>query len=180
MAEAFSNKLARAVGIVSTVSAGSVGVTTNHITGITTVDVSVGDLISNANYIHGTKVQSVGLGSVIANRDSTNTTAVDGNGVFKFLGITSAYVSPAATKSILIGGTFGNNTDSEVKVTIEVHDSSTNIAAGLGQDIPVPTGSSFVISDAGKTVLEANDSLRIYCDTANGVDVTLAILTGVS
>ena len=42
MAEAFSNKLARAVGVVSTSSAGSIGVTTNLITGISTTNVTVG------------------------------------------------------------------------------------------------------------------------------------------
>ena len=36
------------------------------------------------------------------------------------------------------------------------------------------------ISDAGKTVLEASDQIRIYCDVANAIDATLSILTGVS
>ena len=46
--------------------------------------------------------------------------------------------------------------------------------------ISVPAGSSFVISDTGKTLLEAGDELRVYCDTASGVDVNLSILTGVN
>jgi len=46
--------------------------------------------------------------------------------------------------------------------------------------IPVPAGSSFVISDTGKTLLEGDDQLRVYCDTANAIDVSLSILTGVS
>jgi hypothetical protein len=80
----------------------------------------------------------------------------------------------------LIGGTFANNTDSAVNLTVEIHDSSSNTVVGLAQKIPVPTGSSFVISDAGKSVLEATDSLRVYCDVANAIDVNLSILTGVS
>ena len=68
----------------------------------------------------------------------------------------------------------------EVNLTVEVHDSSANTIAGIAQKIPVPTGSSFVISDAGKTLLEAQDSIRVYCDTANAIDVNLSILTGVS
>ena len=96
------------------------------------------------------------------------------------MGLTSCYTSAAATKSILIGGTFANNTEEQVNLTVIIHDSSTNIAAGLASKIPVPTGSSFVISDAGKTVLEANDSVRVFCDAANAIDVNLSILTGVS
>ena len=51
---------------------------------------------------------------------------------------------------------------------------------GLAANIPVPNGSSFVLSDTGKTVLEGLDAIRVYCDTANGVDVQLGILKGVS
>ena len=47
MAEAFSNKVTRAAGIVSTSSSGAVGILTNLITGISTVDVAVNDLIKN-------------------------------------------------------------------------------------------------------------------------------------
>ena len=56
MAEAFSNSFTRAAGIVTTSSSGSVGVTTNLITGISTVDVGVGYLIDNSQFIAGTKV----------------------------------------------------------------------------------------------------------------------------
>ena len=90
------------------------------------------------------------------------------------------YKRQGSEKAILIGGTFANNTENEVKLTVEVHDSSSNTISGIAQKIPVPTGSSFVISDAGKTLLEATDSVRVYCDTANGVDVNLSILKGVS
>ena len=50
----------------------------------------------------------------------------------------------------------------------------------LASDIPIPNGSSFVISEAGKTILEAFDQVTVYCDTADAVDVNLAILSGVS
>ena len=178
MAEAFSNSLSRAVGVVTTSASGSVGVTTNHITGISTVGISSGYIVESSQFIYGTRVDRVGIASVWVDRDSTNTAAVSGTGTFKFLGLTSAYT--ASDKSIIIGGTFANNTESAVNIWIEVHDSSSNTVAGIGQKIPVPTGSSFVISDAGKTLLEAQDSIRVYCDTANAIDVNLSILTGVS
>ena len=177
MAESFVNAQSRACGVVTTNSSGAIGVTTNIITGISTVGVSSGYLVDNTNFIYGTRVDRVDVSKVYTDRDSTNTAAATSQSV-KFLGLTSTYT--AASKSILIGGTFANNTENSVNIWVEVHDSSSNTITGIGQKIPVPTGSSFVITDAGKTVLETSDSLRVYCDAANGVDVTLGILKGVS
>ena len=177
MAEAFSNSLSRAVGVVTTNSAGAVGVTTNIITGISTVGISSGYLVDNTNFLLGARVTRVDVSKVYVDRDSTNTAAASDLSV-KFLGLTSAYT--AASKSILIGGTFANNTSSSLNLTVEVHDSSSNTVTAIAQKIPVPTGSSFVITDAGKTVMETSDSVRVYADTANGIDATLSILKGVS
>ena len=179
MAESFSNQNTRAVGVVTTSSAGSIGVTTNLITGISTTNVSVGDIVDNGQFIAGTKVSSIGVNSTTCDRDSTNTTAATSQSV-KFLGLTSCYTSAASTKSILIGGTFANNTNSEVNLTVHLYDDSASSNVAIASKIPVPNGSSFVISDAGKTVLEAQDAIRVYCDTANAIDVSLSILTGVS
>ena len=180
MAESFINSVTRAVGVVTSSSAGSVGVQTNLITGITTTNVTVGDLIQNSNYIAGTKVASVvSTSSVTADRDSTNTTAASSQTV-KFLGLTTAYTSAASTKSIIIGGTFANNTDSEVELTVHLYDNSATTTPAVVSRIPVPNGSSFVISDTGKIVMESLDAIRVYCDTANAIDVQLGILKGVN
>ena len=98
----------------------------------------------------------------------------------KFLGVTTCYPSEAATKSILIGGTLTNNEGGAVKVFIETRDASAGVDANLVYNAPIPEGSSMIISDAGKTVLEATDELRVYCDTNNGVDVNFSILSGVN
>ena len=178
MAEAFSNKVARAAGIVTTMTGGAIGIQTNLITGISTTSVAVNDLVDNSNYILGTKVTAVGVSSVTCDRDSTNDTAATAQNV-KFLGPTTAYTS-TSTKSILVGGTFCNNTGNSVNLTVQVWDNSVSTEVALAGKIPVPNGSSFVITDAGKTVLESSDEVRIYCDTANAIDATLSILTGVS
>ena len=178
MAEAFSNKVTRAAGIVSTSSSGAVGILTNLITGISTVDVAVNDLVDNSQFITGTKVSSVGASQVVCGRDSTNTSSVTSQSV-KFLGPTTAYTS-TGTKSILVGGTFANNTTNSVNLTVQVFDNSASSEVGIAAKIPVPSGSSFVITDAGKTVLESSDEIRVYCDSANAIDATLSILTGVS
>ena len=182
MAEAFSNKLTRAAGIVTTSSSGSVGITTTIITGISTVGVAVSDLVDNANFIAGTKVTGYGdaASQVVVDQTSTNTSAVSGSAVVNFLGMTTAYTSAAGTKSILIGGTFANNTNSSVNLTVEAYDQSTAVGVAIASKIPVPAGSSFVITDAGKTLLETSDELRVYADTANAIDVDLSILKGVS
>ena len=179
MAEAFSNKVARAVGVVNTATGGSIGVTTNLITGISTTGVNLGDLIDNGNYIAGTKVSTVGAGQVIVDRDSTNTASATSQ-IVKFLQPSVLYTSPNGVKTILIGGTFANNTNGQVSLTIQVEDQSTGITVAIASKIPVPAGSSFVISDTGKTLLEGNDSLKIACDTAGAIDANISILTGVN
>ena len=139
-------------------------------------------MVDNSNFIAGTKVTGYGAAAsqVVVDQTSTNTAAVSGSAVVNFLGMTTAYTSAAATKSILIGGTFANNTTGSVNLTVEVHDASAGVQAAIASKIPVPTGSSFVISDAGKTVLEAGDEVRVFCDTANALDVNLSILTGLA
>ena len=181
MAEAFSNSLSRAVGVVTTTASASIGIYANHISGVSTVGISTGDIVDNANYIAGTKVTGFGAtaGTVTVDRVSTNSAAVSSSSV-SFLGVTSCYTSPAATKSILIGGTFANNTENSVNLSVEILDSSGPTTALLASKIPVPNGSSFVISDTGKTLLEAGDVVRVYCDSDNAIDVNLSILTGVS
>ena len=188
MAEAFSNKVVRAAGIVtsysgSTVAAGSTAITVTALTGI-----GVSFLVDNQHFVAGTRVHSTlpvsgGVGTVFTDKNSTNTASASSQ-IVKFLGPTTAYTSPAATKSIIIGGTFANNTNNSVNLTVEVYDTTVGVtstgSAAIASKIPVPSGSSFVISDTGKTLLEAGDELKVYCDTTDAVDVSLSILTGVN
>ena len=177
MAESFVNSLTRAAGIVTTITGGSIGITTNKITGISTAGIGVSDLVDNSNYIAGTIVESLGVGTAYVSRDSTNSASAT-NQTLKFLGVTTALT--AADKSILIGGTFANNTNSSVNLTVETYDQSTAVGVAVASKIPVPAGSSFVITDAGKTLLETSDEIRVYADSANAIDVNLSILKGVS
>ena len=179
MAEAFINQVNRAVGIVTSSSNASIGVGLTWMSGISTAHVAIHDLVDNANFIAGTKVTLVGVSSVQLDRASTNTVAATASNV-SFLGPTTSYTSASATKSILIGGTFANNTANSVNLTVTVYDNSATTESQLAAKIPVPTGSSFVISDAGKTVLEGDDEVRVYCDVENAIDVNLSILKGVS
>ena len=187
MAESFTNKIVRAAGIVSTTDAGAaIGAGASAITNIQTADLNVGDMVVNQNFRSGAKIHSItNSTSLLVDRSSVNTAAATGQ-IVKFLGVTTAYTSPAATKSILIGGTFSNLTQNDINVYVEVVDQSQATgpigvsSVQLASDIPIPNGSSFVISEAGKTILEAFDQITVYCDTADAVDVNLAILSGVS
>jgi len=179
MAEAFINQVNRAVGIVTSSSNASIGIGLTWMSGISTAHVAINDLVDNANFIAGTKVTLVGVSSVQLDRASTNTVAATASNV-SFLGPTTSFTSGASEKSILIGGTFANNTANSVNLTVTVYDNSATTESQLAAKIPVPTGSSFVISDAGKTVLEGDDEVRVYCDVENAIDVNLSILKGVS
>ena len=177
MAEVFVNSLTSTAGISTTSSGGSIAANSTTITGISTVNVGLGYLVDNQYFTGGTKVSGIGAGQVTVNRTSTNSATATAQTV-KFLGPTTCYTSPGGTKSILIGGTFANVTKGNINIWVEVA-SGVN-AANIANEIPVPTGSSFVISDAGKTILLATDELRVYSDTNDSVSVTLGILQGVS
>jgi hypothetical protein len=164
---------------VTTSSAGSIGALATTITGISTSGVAVGSLVDNINFIAGSKVSVIGVGQVTVDRASTNTSGTSSQNV-KFLTSTDAYQSASGTKSILIGGTFANNTNNQINLTVGINDNSTGVEAAIASKIPVPAGSSFVISDAGKTVLESLDTVKVYCDVDNALDVNLSILTGVN
>ena len=176
MAESFTNALKRSVGVVTTSSSGSIAANATTITGISTVGVSVGYLVDNGNFIGGSKVSAIGVGQVTVDSTSTNTTSTSTQTV-NFVGLTTVYTS-TGLKSILIGGTLANNTSNQVSATVQVSSGSTSY--NLLYKVPVPAGSSVVISDAGKTLLNASDEVRVGSSVANSLDVTLAILQGVS
>ena len=176
MAEVFTNALKRAVGVVTTSSSGSIGANATTITGISTAGVAVGYLVDNGNFIGGSKVSAIGVGQVTVDNTSTNTSSTSTQSV-SFVGLTTIYAS-TGLKSILIGGTLANNTTNQVSATVQVSSGSTSY--NLLYKVPVPAGSSVVISDAGKTLLNASDEVRVGSSVANSLDVTLSILQGVA
>ena len=139
----------------------------------------IGQLVDNQNFIAGTKVSNVS-GTTINTDTASLNSSIAANQNINFLGVTTAFSASATEKSILIGGTFANNTNNRVELTVELFDNSASVGVAIASKIPVPAGSSFVISDTGKTILEPNDEIRIYCNTASAIDTSLSILTGVS
>lgn len=178
MSEIFTNSISRRVGSSIRDVYASINANSNIISSLsTTVGINTGDLVDNQYFLNGSKITSVSANSVTVDSNSTNETDVVSQQV-NFLGVTTVFT--ATNKSILIGGTFTNNTRNQIKLSIELVDNSAGIAAQLVGRVPVPAGSSFVLSDSGKTVIETNDSIRVFCSETEGVDVTLAILDGVN
>jgi hypothetical protein len=175
MAESFNNKLTSSAGIVTTTTVASIGAGATTISGISTSGISVGDMVDATFFRGATKVYSIGTGSVLVDKSSINN-SIAANQAVTFMGVTTAYT--ASNKAILVGGTFANLTGNSVNLFVEI--GIGNTFANIANDIPVPTGSSFVISDAGKTILRPNEEIRVYCDTENALDVSLSILEGVA
>ncbi len=175
MAESFTNSLTRAAGSVTTSSSGSIVDGVTIITGISTAGVAVGDMVKTTHFRGGAKVAYIDAGQVRLDKTSTNTSSATNQSV-SFLGVTTAYT--ATTKSILVGGTFCNLSDNNINIFVEVGVGNTFV--NIANNIPVPQGSSFVISDAGKTILQNAEQVRVYCNTADAVDVNLSVLAGVA
>lgn len=183
MAEVFSNQIARAAGIVTSYAGSTIGAGSTAIVVTANTGIGVSFLVDNQNFIAGTKVHSIVGTTIYVDRNSTNNVSASSQMV-RFLGPTTAYTSPSATKTIIIGGTFANNTNNSVNLTVEVYDTSVGITStgsvAIASKIPIPAGSSFVISDVGKTLLEGGDELKIYCDTTDAIDASLSVLSGVN
>ena len=134
-------------------------------------------MVDNQHFLNGTKVTVVNANDVTVDTASLNTASVTNQAV-SLLGVSTVFT--AVNKSILIGGTFTNNTRNQVQLSVELFDNSAGVSAQLVGRVPVPSGSSFVLADSGKTVIELSDEIRVYCNTADAIDVSLAILEGVN
>ena len=176
MAESFNKAVKRSVGIVTANSSGVISTTTTTISGISTAGVAIGDFVLNNNFRIGAKVLSVGTGAVTMSEASVNTAYAAGQQVDFSRPVD---VLTASEKNIIIGGTLSNLTNAQISATVVVS-TSDNIDVMLLADIPVPSGSSVVISDAGKTVLGAGDTVRVFSNTNNSLDVNFSFLTGVN
>ena len=179
MPEIFKNSVTRTVGSVNNTNIDAeIAANATSITALTsTAGVSVGDIVDNQHFINGVKVTTVNANDVVVDTASLNDAGVVDQQV-SFLSATTIFT--ATEKTILIGGTFSNNTRNQVQLTLEITDSSAGTTAQLVGRVPVPAGSSFVLSDAGKTVFETGDTLTLYCNATNGIDASLAILEGVN
>ena len=89
----------------------------------------------------------------------------------------TAYTAPTGYTSIVLYAHVTNITTSAATFTMTHVRSSTSTE--IVKNASVPPADAYIPLE-GKLVLETSDSIRVYCDTANGIDATLSILKGVS
>ena len=91
----------------------------------------------------------------------------------------TVYTVPSSTTTIIIGLTIANKVTNSVTVDVKVEsntvDTETNVNVNIGQNLPIPSGSS-LDALAGKVVLQTTDVLKIQSDTANSVDIALSVM----
>ena len=183
MAESFANASSRAVGVTSSVSTASIGAKATSITNISTFNVSPGMAVDHANFIGGTRVKAVSTpsnfgtsGVITVDQTSTNTSALTNQSVGFH---TVSAIDTPTEKSILVGGTLSNNTNSQIRASVYLSQHG-NDHINIISDAPIPEGSSLVISDAGKLVVGIGSTVSVSTNTDNALDVSLSFLRGVS
>lgn len=183
MPESFANKSVRRVGVTSSVYTASIGVATDRITNISTFNVAVGALVDTNYFIGGTRVLSVDTpsnfgtsGEVTVDSTSTNVSTA----LTQTVGFHSMTTIDTPTeKTILVAGTLANNTANQVTASV-VLDQHDNESINIVHDVPIPAGSSLVLSDAGKLVVGIGSTLSVAVDANSGVDVAFSFLRGVT
>ena len=183
MPESFANKSQRRVGVTTTVRTASIGVATDRITNISTFNVNPGALVDANQFIGGTRVIAVnvasnfGVGGSITVDATSNNVAAATTQTVGFNSVTA--IDTATDKSILIGGTLANNTDNQLKVSV-ILSQQDNEHINVIHDVPIPAGSSLVLSDAGKLVVGIGSTLSIAVNADQGIDASISLLRGVS
>jgi len=183
MAESFANKSVRRVGVTSTVYTASIGLSTNRITNISTFNIAAGALVDSPWFIGGTRVTSVNItsnfgtaGDITVDSTSTNVSAATTQTV-GFNSVTA--IDTPTEKTILVAGTLANNTNSQLKasVILSQHD---NQHINIVHDVPIPAGSTLVLSDAGKLVVGIGSTLSVAVNGNEAVDASFSFLRGVT
>jgi hypothetical protein len=82
-------------------------------------------------------------------------------------------------KTILVAGTFANNTNSQVRASL-ILSQANNEHVNIVHNVPIPEGSSLVISDAGKVVVGIGSTLSVAVNGNQAVDVSFSFLKGVT
>lgn len=183
MPESFANKSVRRVGVNSTVYTANIGVATNRITNISTYNVAVGALVDSPFFIGGTRVTTINTsanfgtaGVVTVDSTSTNVSAATTQTV-GFNSVTA--IDTPTEKTIVVAGTFANNTNSQLKASL-ILSQANNEHINIAHNVPIPAGSSLVISDAGKVVVGVGSTLSVAVNENQAVDVSFSFLRGVT
>ena len=79
----------------------------------------------------------------------------------------------------MVGGTLSNNTSSQVNASV-VLSQADNEHINVLHDVPIPAGSSLVLSDAGKLVVGIGSTIGVSVHSNSAVDASFSFLKGVN
>ena len=85
----------------------------------------------------------------------------------------TVYTCPASTTTVVLSINLCNITSSQINAKIRLVGDETG---HLGFNIPIPAQSAFEFMAGNKVILQAGDSIIVQSDTANSVDIVMAIM----
>ena len=83
------------------------------------------------------------------------------------------YTCPSSTTTVVIGLSVANLVTDQITVDVKLNAGTT---VHVAKDLPIPTASSFEFMSGNKVILQAGDSIIVQSDTANSVDIVMAIM----
>ena len=83
------------------------------------------------------------------------------------------YTCPSSTTTVVIGLSVANLTTNQITTDVKLNAGTT---VHLVKNLPIPAASSFEFMSGNKVILEAGDSIIVQSDTANSVDIIMAIM----
>ena len=83
------------------------------------------------------------------------------------------YTCPSSTTTVVIGLSVANLITDQITVDVKLNAGTT---VHVAKNLPIPAASSFEFMSGNKVILEAGDSIIVQSDTANSVDIVMAIM----
>jgi hypothetical protein len=84
------------------------------------------------------------------------------------------YTGPAEVKSVCHSLFMANKIGAEVKVSVQLVDTSTGESCMVAFEVPVPINSTYYLDKPIN--IEETDILNVWADTATSLDITASIL----
>ena len=83
------------------------------------------------------------------------------------------YTAPSSTTTVVIGLSVANLTTNQVTCDVKLNAGQT---VHYVKNLPIPAASSFEFMSGNKVILQAGNSMIVQSDTANSVDIIMAIM----
>lgn len=91
----------------------------------------------------------------------------------------TVYSVPTGLESIVLEMDVCNVSQIGVSVTVEFFDDSESQVSHIVKNLPVPTGASIRVIAGQKIVMNGDDEIRVYSNTADSIDVVFSVLEAI-